>query len=273
MIIRQPIVAGRFYPGETKQLKEEVTNWRADKDNKQKPGKPWGVMLPHAGYVYCGNVMGQTLAGQTLPSHLIILCPNHTGRGKMLSVWPEGQWLTPLGNVSVDENLARAIIDSHGGFEEDTFAHGGEHSIEVILPFLQVQIPHLSIVPICVGTQNPVILAMAGKALAAVLKGHEDTGLVISSDMNHYENEKLTIVKDNLALEKALAVDPDGLLEVVKTHGISMCGAGPLALALYAAKDLGKVEVEIVAHDTSGNVSGDYEHTVGYAGLRIYLAA
>lgn len=191
----------------------------------------------------------------------------------MLSVWPQGAWLTPLGPVKVDAALAADIIASGGGFEADTQAHAGEHSIEVILPFLQYQTGNLSIVPICVGTQNNSALAGAGHALASVLRmpQYADTGLVISSDMNHYENERATFAKDDMALDRIMALDPAGLLEVVRDNKISMCGAGPMALALYAALDMGYLDIELAAHETSGKTSGDHEHTVGYAGLECFL--
>lgn len=271
MLERRPIAANRFYPGVKKELEQEVKSY-INKAPAQKEGHPWAVMLPHAGYIFCGSVIGQTLAGQSLPSRLIILCPNHTGRGAMLSLWPQGEWQTPLGSVPVDEALANEILAA-GMFEPDTLAHLGEHSIEVILPFLQMQTAKLSIVPICIGTQNPQILAQAGKILASVLKEaqNQDCGMVVSSDMNHYENEKITLIKDEHALKAALEADPDKLLKTVHNEKISMCGAGPMALALYTAKNLGKVEVEFVAHDTSGKASGDFEHVVGYAGLRLYL--
>lgn len=274
MLTRQPIAANRFYPGDPNTLKNELGHYlQNDAKNTEHAGQLWGAMLPHAGYIFCGSVIGKTLGGQKLPSRLIILCPNHTGRGKMFSVWAEGQWLTPLGAVPVDESLSSEITASTPLFEADTLAHLGEHSIEVILPFLQMQIADLRIVPICVGVQNPKILAQAGAALAQVLKlpQNKNVGLIVSSDMNHYEDQKTTILKDEHALQAALAADPDQLLRTVSAEQISMCGAAPLALALYTARHLAKVEVEFVAHDTSAKAARDAQHVVGYAGLRMYL--
>lgn len=273
MLRRNPIAANRFYPGNPAKLQEEVQHWLNSAPGGEKPGRPWALMLPHAGYIFCGSIMGKTLAGQTLPSRLIILCPNHTGRGAMLSIWPEGEWLTPLGAVPVNLRLANEILEASPLFQADTMAHAGEHSIEVILPFLQERVPDLSIVPICVGTQNPQILRQAARALASVLKQpqNQDCGMIISSDMNHYEDEQTTIKKDEDALRAALAANPDELLKTVRAERISMCGAGPMALALYTANDLGKVSVEFAGHDTSGKASGDFEHVVGYAGLRLYM--
>lgn len=273
MHIRQPIAAGRFYAGTKNELQAEIGHYLGMGKKTGAEEKAWGVMLPHAGYMYCGPVIGATLAGLKLPERLVILCPNHTGRGQMLGVWPDGQWLTPLGAIEVDARLAQAIIASGDGFEPDISSHLGEHSIEVLLPFLQTVAPGARIVPICVGVRNPAILARAGEALAKVLQKNPDAGIIVSSDMNHYEDEKRTLHKDALALEKAAAADAAGLLKITAEAQISMCGAAPLALALYTASHLGGADVEIVAHDTSGRASGDYSHVVGYAGLRLQLAS
>ncbi|MDE6735357.1 MAG: AmmeMemoRadiSam system protein B [Desulfovibrio sp.] len=281
MPVRQPVAAGRFYPANPQALRREVRRFLAASEDAALPGrsrKAWGCMLPHAGYVFSGAVAGATLDGLTLPRRLVILCPNHTGRGEPLGVWPGGAWLTPLGEVSVDEALAQALMAAGGGFRPDVHAHLGEHSIEVLLPFLQETASEggrglHSVVPVCVGTRHPGALARAGEALASVLGRPEnaDVGVVVSSDMNHYENVRRTEQKDALALERALAADATGLLRVVEEADISMCGAAPLALALFAAERLGRVRVELAAHDTSATASGDTEHVVGYAGLRLWL--
>ncbi|MBD5626969.1 MAG: AmmeMemoRadiSam system protein B [Desulfovibrio sp.] len=281
MSVRQPVVAGRFYPANPQALRREVRRFLAASEEAALPGrsrKAWGCMLPHAGYVFSGAVAGATLDGLVLPERLVILCPNHTGRGEPLGVWPAGAWLTPLGEVSVDEPLAQTLMAAGGGFRPDVHAHLGEHSIEVLLPFLQEAAIEggrglHSVVPVCVGTRHPGALARAGEALASVLARPEnaDVGVVVSSDMNHYEDVRRTEQKDALALERALAADATGLLRVVDEADISMCGAAPLALALFAAERLGRVRVELAAHDTSATASGDSEHVVGYAGLRLWL--
>ncbi|MGE9984262.1 AmmeMemoRadiSam system protein B [Desulfovibrio sp. SGI.169] len=282
MLIRRPVVAGRFYPAAAEILAHEARAYLEEGAASAEGGmaaSPWGLMLPHAGHIYCGRVLGATLAGVALPRTLVILCPNHTGQGRALGVWPSGAWLTPLAPLPVDAELAAALVETDGGFVADTRCHLGEHAIEVILPFLQVasgpERP-LRIVPVCVGTQRATALRDAGKALAAVLaerqKKGEATGVIVSSDMNHYEDECRTAQKDALALERALACDPEGLLATTERERISMCGAGPLALTLFAARRLGKPRAEFVIHDTSAAVSGDTERAVGYAGLRLFLS-
>lgn len=272
MPIRKPVVAGKFYQGHKRELEREVEDYLASgaaAGVKAPQGQAWGVMLPHAGHIYCGNVIGATLAGLKLPSRLIILCPNHTGYGQALGVWPDGEWLTPLGAVPVDGKLALELLQTRAGYLPDLQSHLGEHSIEVLLPFIQKAVEDPRIVPVSVGTRNAAFLKRAGAGLAEVLRSNPDAGVVVSSDMNHYESHETTLAKDGLALDKALALDPTGLLDVVDANDITMCGAGPMAMALFAARDLGYRGAELVDHTTSGPVSGDFGHTVGYAGVRM----
>ena len=277
-MVRRPIVAGRFYPADIQGLTAQVQAFLAHpaEENGFAADRPWAMMLPHAGYMFCGRIIGQTLAGQRLPHNILILCPNHTGRGAPLGVWPAGAWLTPMGPLSVDCELAAALIKSNAGFEADMLSHTGEHSIEVLLPFLQIAAEaDLQITPVCVGTQNEAMLKRAGRAMGHILAARQAAGkeslVIISSDMNHYEDEATTLAKDDLALAKALACDPQGLLTIVRQEKISMCGAGPLALALFAARAMGRAHTVLTGHETSARVSGDRAHTVGYAGLRFYL--
>ena len=280
-MIRSPVVAGRFYAGTAGALAADVALCMAEGAAVAAPvppeaARPAAVMLPHAGHVYCGRVIGATLSGVRLPRLLVLLCPNHTGRGTPLSVWPGGAWRTPLGDVPCDDAFL-AALGAHAPFASDPSAHLGEHSLEVLLPFLQLM-PDAQpvIVPVCVGTAQPAVLRAAGKILAGLLAERDDAGLVVSSDMNHYEPEKATLIKDDAALERVLALDPDGLLEVVARHSISMCGAAPMALALHAMRErCGATrrplpQAAVLLHETSARASGDTSHCVGYAGVRFW---
>lgn len=273
MTIRQPVAAGHFYPADARELGRQVRAYLGPQARERK--RAFAVMAPHAGYVYSGALAGMALGGMEPAQNVIILCPNHTGLGQPLGVWPDGAWLTPLGQLPVNDMLARDLIKSGGGFAADTQSHLREHSIEVILPFLQLAADGLplKIVPVCVGTARRKSLRAAGEALARVLampQWRESTSLVISSDMNHYEDLATTSAKDQLALDKLAAGDADGLLDAVAAERISMCGAAPAALALYAARGFGNVRGEIVAHDTSASASGDSSRVVGYAAARLF---
>lgn len=277
MPVRAPAVAGRFYPGEPSVLTRTLEQAFAPCGAAEKD-TPLALMLPHAGYVFSAGVAARTLAGVSLPQTLVILCPNHTGLGSTaFGVWTKGSWRTPLGEVAVDEDLA-ARLCGEPPFAPDTASHLREHSIEVILPFLQFLRPGNppEIVPVCIGTQNPAALALAGRALGKVCAGplqEGRVGLLVSSDMNHMEDEETTRKKDARALDRVLAEDPAGLLDRCRKERITMCGAGPMALVLHAlafVRGAAKTPPKLMARDTSGSAFGDFSRVVGYAGVRFY---
>jgi AmmeMemoRadiSam system protein B len=231
-----------------------------------------GCVAPHAGYVYSGGVAGAVYGRIAIPKRCVILCPNHTGKGRPLAVMANTAWQTPLGEVAADADLGARLIERFPALEEDSAAHRSEHAIEVQLPFLQAQRPEIRMVPIAIGTRDFDVLRGLGEALAEVISDQEEQGkgkvlIVASSDMNHYESEAITRAKDGKAIERLLALDARGLWEVVMKDDISMCGFGPTVVMLTAAKLLGASAATLVKYATSGEISGDYEAVVGYAGL------
>ena len=208
-----------------------------------------------------------------IPERCVILCPNHTGRGRPLAIMANTTWQTPLGEVAADAEIAGRLLRRFPALQEDSTAHRGEHAIEVQLPFLQAQQPALNIIPIAIGTSDFDVLRGLGEALADVIAGLQEENrdekvlIVASSDMNHYESDVITRVKDRKAIERVLALDARGLWEVVMDEHISMCGFGPTVVMLTAAKLLGATAATLVRYATSGEVSGDYESVVGYAGI------
>jgi len=266
--IRHPAVAGRFYPLDRETLLSEVDAFLSA-DGASKPAL--GCVAPHAGYIYSGTVAGAVHANIDVPRRCLVLCPNHTGRGVPLSIMTATAWQTPLGEVAPSTELASALLKRFPRLEEDSAAHRGEHGIEVQLPFLQVQQPNLHIVPIAVGTSDFRVLRELGEAIAGVVGDREEADqkilIIASSDMNHYESDAITRVKDQKAIDRVLALDALGLWEVVMREDISMCGFGPTVAMLTAAKILGATKATLVRYATSGDVSGDRDRVVGYAGI------
>lgn len=263
--VRQPAVAGRFYPGDRTALLDELSSYLSPTAS---PRSALGCIVPHAGYIYSGPVAGAVFADIEVPPHCLVLCPNHTGRGRPLAIMSSGAWNTPIGSVSIDSQLADSLKQQFPQLNEDTEAHRSEHAIEVELPFLQQRRPHFTFVPIALGTGQFEVLEKLGEAVANVLRAQsEPTLIVASSDMNHYENDTITRVKDHKAIERILALDPRGLHNVVTNEDVSMCGYGPAIVMLTAAKKLGATSAELVKYATSGDVSGDREMVVGYAGV------
>ena len=228
-----------------------------------------GVVVPHAGYIYSGQVAGSVYSRIVLPSRTIILCPNHTGLGTPLSIMSSGAWQTPLGQLEIDSEMSEALMSVAPMLEEDFLAHQMEHGLEVQLPFLQHILGNqMRFVPITVGTSAWNDLERLGQAIAQTIQQVDPSTLIIaSSDMNHYESDAVTRVKDGKAIEQVISRDARGLYDTVRREKISMCGYGPTTAMLIAANLLGASRAELVRYATSGDVSGDFDRVVGYAGI------
>ncbi len=263
-MVRQPAVAGQFYPGKPEVLRRDIERYAATGAEKV---RAYGAVIPHAGYMYSGHVAGAVYARLALPKRFVILCPNHTGMGEPLAIMSRGNWETPLGEVPVDSELADALKSGFKLIQEDEDAHRSEHALEVQLPFLQVLDTGFQFVPITVGTGQFEVLSALGVSIArAIQQTGADAMIIASSDMNHYETDEVTRVKDRRAIDQILAMDPAGLYDTVRKHNISMCGYGPTVAMLTASKLLGATKAELVKYATSGDVSGDTSWVVGYAG-------
>lgn len=265
--VRHPAVAGRFYPRDPDILRRDVCTYLSQASAQEKV-RALGCIAPHAGYMYSGQVAGAVFSGLEIPELCIVLCPNHTGMGRPLAIMSAGAWDSPLGSIAIDSDFAAALKRQCGLLEEDSAAHRLEHAAEVELPFLQTVQPHLRFVPIALGTGHFEALHHLGVALANVIGAHGKPVLIVaSSDMNHYESDAVTRVKDQSAIEPILRLDPLGLHQVVTRENVSMCGFGPAIAMLTAAKALGATSARLVKYATSGDISGDRDIVVGYAGI------
>ncbi len=264
-MIRQPIVAGQFYPDSPELLKQYLDRYIV-KSKQKEPAL--GAVCPHAGYIFSGGVAGAVYGKLAIPDTVVILGPNHTGIGDPFAVMAEGVWVTPLGEVEIEEKLAALILNETELFSPDVNAHRYEHSIEVQLPFLQYFKKDFRFVPIVLSHTWYSNCELLGNALARAIKNFGQPVLIIaSSDMTHYEPDKQARVKDKMAIDQILALDPAGLYEVVHTNNITMCGIIPATVMLVASKQLGAQKAELVHYATSGDISGDYGSVVGYAGI------
>jgi AmmeMemoRadiSam system protein B len=275
--VREPAVAGQFYPAGSVELQRDVDAFlsggtisgSAISGNTRKI-RALGVIAPHAGYVYSGAVAGAVFAHVEVPRRVLVLCPNHTGLGEPLSIMSAGSFRTPIGEVAIDTVLAEALKRNFPLLHEDTLAQSREHAIEVQLPFLQAARKDVTFVPITIGTGQFEVLSALGVVIAKVIaECGEPVLIVASSDMNHYEADDETRIKDALAIEQVLGLSPGGLFQTVRGQNISMCGVGPAVTMLTAALKLGASSAELVKYATSGDVSGDRKSVVGYAGIAV----
>jgi len=269
--VRRPAVAGRFYPAKPEALTRELDEYlAADASRPEKMQAALGCIVPHAGYMYSGHVAGAVFERLPARATYIILCPNHTGRGAPLAMMSKGEWLTPLGAVRIDADLAASLQHTCRLLMEDAKAHEDEHAIEVELPFLQRQVGAFTFVPIAIGVSRYAALEALGHGMAQALRSSAGPVLIVaSSDMNHYEPDDITRVKDRKAIDQILALDAAGLYEVIRKEDITMCGYGPAVAMLTAAKDLGASRAELIRYATSADTSGDRSAVVGYAGMVI----
>src|SRR5690348_1359348 len=264
-MIRQPAVAGRFYPDDAALLRRQVDGFISP---RQKKIRALACVVPHAGFMYSGHVAGAVYGALELPSRFLLIGPRHFPRGERLAILSDYDWRTPLGDAQIDARLAAELKNACPLLREDAVAHETEHSLEVQLPFLQRLAGDFTFVPIVLGTDRFDAFEALGHAVAQVVRDAGEPVLIVaSSDMNHYESDAVTRVKDRMAIDMILRLGPRGLYDTVRRESISMCGYGPTVTMLVAAKDLGATEAELVRYATSGDVINDREQVVGYAGI------
>lgn len=269
--VRKPAVAGQFYSASSQRLKKEIELLLGNKKPEKKD--VIAAMMPHAGYMYSGEVAAATAASVNVKDKIIIIGPNHTGYGVPFGIMTEGTWQMPFGDVEIDANLAQNILSKSQVLEDDAIAHTYEHSLEVELPFLSYFKPEFKIVPIVVSAAELRIYKEIGREIADTVKHlgiQKDVLIIASSDMTHYEPQASAQRKDKEAIEAILELNEDKLMDKVERLNISMCGYAPAIIMLSAAKTLGAKKAELVKYQTSGDVTGDYSSVVGYAGVIVY---
>jgi MEMO1 family protein len=277
-MIRPPAVAGRFYPSDPRELAllvDQYSRPSAPAPAEKIPAR--GCLVPHAGYMYSGHVAGAVYSALQIPARLILLGPRHFPRGERMAIVTEGSWQTPLGDARIDSALAAELARACPRLREDAVAHEREHSLEVQLPFLQRLAGDFRFVPVVLATDRYPAIEELGRAVAQVVAASAAAGaaateaarvlVIASSDMNHYESDAITRAKDRRAMDRILALDPRGLFDTVRNEEISMCGYAATVAMLVAMRELGAKEAQLVRYGTSGDVTGDRDEVVGYAGI------
>jgi hypothetical protein len=266
-MVRLPAVSGRFYPSDPEELVGQVAELCATPASEP-PRRAVACLVPHAGYYFSGHVAGSVYGRLDLPRRFLLLGPRHFPRGKPQAILSQGTWQTPLGQAEIDADLASELKIACASLAEDDVAHRDEHAIEVQVPFLQCLASEFRFVPIALGTVNYAELDSLGQAIAAVLLRQTDPVLIVaSSDMNHYESDAITRRKDHKALAALLALDPRRLYDTVRRESITMCGFGPAVVMLTASRLLGATRARLVRYATSGDINGERDQVVGYAGI------
>lgn len=271
--VRPPAVAGTFYEGEPARLSATVGRLLAAHAGPRVPSDGWrALLLPHAGHVYSGEVAAAGVASVAWPSTVLLLGPNHYGAGAAAALSPSTGWRTPLGDIPANTALAADLLSLGREIREDEAAHRDEHSIEVILPFLQKSVPDLSVVCVSIGDRDLALCLAVGEAVAGALRRAagrgEQVALVVSSDLNHYLPRTQNRLKDDRALAALKGGEPQAFFEAILVkERISMCGVLPATALLRALEVLGAAPPRIVAQGDSGDAFGDLSRVVGYAAV------
>lgn len=262
---RTPAVAGKFYDGSRLGLRQQVEQYVVLEQHRT---DAVGIMVPHAGLIYSGAVAGQVYSSISMPKTFVMLGPNHTGLGPAVSIMDAGSWEVPTGSLSIDRRLASRVLSGTMLAARDSQAHAYEHSLEVQLPFIAWFSQDVSIVPIAIMTASYDNCRELAEAIAKAIQGVDyPVTILASSDMSHYVSDKIARQKDKKAIEKIVGLDPRGLYDTVMHERISMCGVLPATVMLIAAQLLGARNARLISYMTSGDVSGDYDSVVGYAGI------
>lgn len=274
---REPAFAGRFYPGDAKRLEAAVRGYLAGA-SAPRAGGVVAFVAPHAGYAYCGRIIGEAfrqVQGETYDV-IVLLGTNHTRAGlSKAAVWNEGSWRTPLGPVKVDAEVADALLASGSDCLVDPYAHTSEHSIEVLLPFVQTVFPGVPIVPVVVGSPETAFCERLGGKIAAAA-GARRALVVASTDLSHYPSAADARAVDRATLEAMVTMDGATFCRAVREperRGVPelvtcACGEAPAAAAMAAAKALGAARGTLVAYANSGDVpEGDTARAVGYGAV------
>lgn len=262
-MLRKAAVKGVFYPASPHDSAKFINDNLPDIEKNH----ALAVMLPHAGWIYSGKTAIRTLAKVVVPDKVILIGPNHTGLGPKISVFPKGSWETPFGDLEIDTETVEKISKLKL-CTEDIVAHAREHSLEVIAPFLKYINPKVKITPITVrGLSNNDITDFAMLLSKTV---DENTLLIISSDMNHFEDSTISSKKDKAALDAILALDEQKLFETVTKMDISMCGVYPAMVGITFCKEMNCSKTELVEYTNSGHINNNFENVVGYAGVVFY---
>ena len=279
-MIRRPAHAGTFYAGTLYKLREQVDNCfkhelgpgRIPIVSRENCKNIVSLICPHAGYIYSGPIAAHAydkLAKDGKPDTVVIIGPNHTGYGSGVSIATSGVWQTPLGDVEIDSELAYQICKNSEHVDMDDLGHRFEHSIEVQLPFLQYLYDvNFKLVPISVMMQNIEVSRDLGNAVANAILG-KNVIMIASTDLTHYQNSTHAWRNDKKIIDAILSLDENAIYDNVREYNISMCGYGPVSVVLIASKFLEASNAQLLKYATSGDITGDHSHVVGYASFSI----
>jgi len=266
--IRRSVIAGSWYPGTKAELGRMLDGFLANVKKEELGGELMGLIAPHAGYVYSGQVAAyayKQLEGLDFPI-VAIVSPVHRMFVGRYAVTAKRYYETPLGLVEVDGELVDALDEAVG---LNRVERDDEHSLEIQLPFLQRVLGRFKLLPVMMGDQSLPARRALGEALAGVLRGRRAL-LVASTDLSHFHPYDTAVRLDRVVLDHIEKFDPEGLALDLERGRCEACGGGPVIAVMLAAKALGANRARVLKYANSGDVTGDRWQVVGYVAGALY---
>lgn len=263
--IRPPVVAGMFYEDRSELLRAEIEHYLKKVTHIHHHGKLYGLVVPHAGYVYSGQTAsyGYRMLQEHVVDSIVVLGPSHREYFNGASVYPGKAFKTPLGEYRIDEALRAALLKESSIVCASDVGHRAEHSVEVQVPFLQIVQPSTQFLPLVIGNQQREICEDLARALVAVSKG-KTVVFIASSDLSHYHPQRKAVSIDSSTIDMMKKFTIDEWFGRFESGAIEACGGGAIGVVMMVAKELGANRCEVLHYATSGDVSGDYSGVVGY---------
>ena len=261
MKMRPCAVAGMFYPRDPSHLEQLLEKFFS---STVQQGDSRGIVSPHAGYVYSGQVAAHAFStiSPDFSGTFIIIGPSHRGYLNSVSTIP---WETPLGVVETDAEFVESL-----DLDTDEYSHRDEHSLEVQVPIIKYRFPRARIAPVMMGTQDPASAQqLAEKIVTAIKRTKRDVRIVASSDFSHYVPEQKAKTDDIYAISALENLDVAGFYRRIGERDVSACGYGPIAAMVTACRMMGATAAKLIRYATSGDVSGDRREVVGYAAIAV----
>jgi AmmeMemoRadiSam system protein B len=272
-IVREPAVSGTFYPSNAVVLRQNVEGYLKNAAGSQIKSHITGIVVPHAGYMYSGQVAGyayNTIAGARYDT-VIVVAPSHRASFQGIAILEKGAYRTPLGDVSVDEEMATDLMKRNDTVKSSLEAHKYEHSLEVQIPFLQVALKGFKIIPLIMGSQSAVMCERLAASISRAAEATAKSILVVgSTDLSHYYPYKEAVNLDNVVIRHLESFDPQGMIRDFEKDRLEACGAGPMITTMMVARGLGASRSKVLNYATSGDVSGDKSSVVGYVSCVFY---
>ncbi|MBN1897340.1 MAG: AmmeMemoRadiSam system protein B [Spirochaetes bacterium] len=274
-LTRNPVVSGLFYPAGKDNLSKMIGTLLREARTEVKDNIDiFGLISPHAGYVYSGGcaAFGFKWVKDRQFDTVIVLGPSHYAYLDGSSVWKAGMYKTSLGEVPIDTEATQYLLDHKARVEFSQAAHLQEHSIEVQIPFLQQVLKNdFKLVPLIIGNQTLDYARLLASSIVDLLQKKEKQYLLVaSSDLSHYHSDEVAQRLDGNIIKAIEKMDPDTLYSLLENGKGEACGAGPIMVLLLAAKKLKKDNIKILNVTNSGQVSGDKSRVVGYMSAIIY---